>query len=90
MSCIEGATASPARGDADRDDEHERVPQELDAVERPVRHREHPEGEVEAAGLHHVHEPLVAGGLRELDLHGRPRLAKRPMIAGRIRVPTLW
>ena len=58
------------------DDEHERVRQELDAVERALGQRQDAEREVEPAGLHHVHQALVAVGLHELDLDARPDLAE--------------
>ena len=76
ISAIGGASRRAGEGRRRGHDEHERVGQELDAVERALGQRQDAEREVEPAGLHHVHQALVAVGLHELDLDAGPGLAE--------------
>ena len=88
---MDGMPAMPASGDAGGGDQHERVVEELDASNGPSGSGSTPNVRSSAPGSDQVHQALVAVGLGQAGPRRRatPR-AKRPMIAGSTRVPTLW
>ena len=88
------ATASAgeaASGEPAAVTEHERVAEELDGLERARRQRQHAEREVERrpAPTSSNRPSSLAASVRRTSTPGQA-CAKRPMIAGRTRVPTLW
>ena len=73
---MDGWPARPASGDSGGGDQHERVMEELDRLERALLEGQHAEREVERAGSKELEQALVAVGLGEPDLDVGPRLAE--------------